>query len=83
MSADKPCSECGEFWALERETSNGDVKKLNSGSGLPRCVFPKTWAKKKVLPLKARVDDLPDGRAVIKLVLKDEIVAGCVHRKDK
>lgn len=83
MATDKPCNECAEFWALERENKKGEVKKLSRGYCLPRCVFPKTWIKKKVLPLKARVDDIPDDRAVIKLVHQDDIVVGCLHRKEK
>ena len=83
MAADKACSDCNEFWAIERETKKGAISQLSRGYCLARCVFPKTWAKKKVLPLKARVDDMPDDRAVIKLVHRDEVVLGCVHRKDK
>lgn len=83
MAIDKACSSCDEFWAIERETKKGNISKLSRGYCLARCIFPKTWATKKVLPLKARVDDLPDDRAVIKLVHKDEVVPRCVHRKDK
>ena len=82
-----PCGECAEYYPVMvggGTKGSPEQREWTRGHCLAKTIYSAKKGGHPVLPPKAKVEDLPDGRHQVVLVKKTQIVPSCTHaRKPK
>ena len=71
------CGQCGYFWAIQKGVRGGTTIPQSRGHCLAKSVYPKNKPGNPVFPPGAKLEDLPNNVANVKIVHKDTLELSC------